>query len=245
LELIKNNGPLNFIGTGSAFNYHLGNNSAYIKRNSSMLLIDCGGTVFHSLVKSNLLQDISSLYVAVTHMHPDHIGSLGDIIFYTYYSLQFKTRLIYPDLPSLKALLDAMGVTEDFYEFLPINNISGVKVNDITVKYLVQNHTDTLKSFAYILELDNRKIYYSGDAKTIPDTILQQLYSNEIDYLYQDTCSYEGNDIPHLSLNKLSQSIPTDLRHKVYCMHLDEAFDIKEAQSLGFKIAVNCPNTGL
>ena len=82
MELIKNNGPLNFIGTGSAFNYHLGNNSAYIKRNSSMLLIDCGGTVFHSLVKSNLLQDISSLYVAVTHMHRSYWLSWGHNFLY-------------------------------------------------------------------------------------------------------------------------------------------------------------------
>lgn len=239
MELIEKKGPLNFVGTGSAFNYKLGNNSAYIRRNSTMLLIDCGGSVFHTLGNLNLLQDLKSLYVAITHMHPDHIGSLGDLIFYTYYALQFKTTLIYPDPPSLMDLLASMGVTEEFYDFFTIGSPVGVNVFDVNVKYLVQDHTSKLKSFAYILELDGVKIYYSGDAKSIAPSILQQLSTNEIDYIYQDTCSYEGDDIPHLSLSKLAEVIPDKLRHKVYCMHLDEYFDIKKAEALGFKIATN------
>lgn len=157
MELIEESGPLYFIGTGSAFNYKLGNNSAYIKRDSTMLLIDCGSSVFHSLRKLNLLQDISSLYLVITHMHPDHIGSLGDLIFYTYYALQFKTTLIYPDPPSLISLLDTMGVREEFYDFITINNNKGVQITDINLKHLTQEHINTLKSFAYILELDGSK----------------------------------------------------------------------------------------
>ncbi len=239
MEYIGHSGPLNFIGTGSAFNYNLGNNSAFIKRGSTMLLIDCGGSVFHTLGKLKLFHDINRLYVAITHLHPDHVGSLGDLIFYTYYAYQFKTTLIYPDPPSLINLLASMGVTEEFYDFLTISNTKEVKISDINIKYLIQDHSSTLKSFAYILELAGTKIYYSGDAKSIPDIILQQLSTNEIDYFYQDTCSYEGDQIPHLSLNKLADYIPANLRHKVYCMHIDESFDITKAQSLGFKIAVN------
>ena len=37
---------LKFIGTGSAFNTELGNTSAYIKQNKTLLLIDAGPTVF-------------------------------------------------------------------------------------------------------------------------------------------------------------------------------------------------------
>lgn len=52
-----------FIGNGSAFNTERGNNSAFIKKNSSMILVDCGGTVFHRIKQLNLLQDIKNLYI--------------------------------------------------------------------------------------------------------------------------------------------------------------------------------------
>ncbi|NLZ48562.1 MAG: MBL fold metallo-hydrolase [Clostridiales bacterium] len=237
-------GPLNFIGTGSAFNYKLGNNSAYIKRNSTLLLIDCGDSVFQSLGKLNLLQGIKHLYVAITHMHPDHIGSLGEVILYNQHILQIRTTLIYPDSNSLKALLTAMGVNEEYYDFLPICDTNATVIPDINInlKYIIQDHTNSLKCFAYILQLNNKKIFYSGDGKSIPATILEQLSKNQIDYLYQDTCSYDSNDIPHLSLNKLTEIIPANLRHKVYCMHLDDNFDVNMAKSLGFNVVVNCYN---
>ena len=40
---------LKFIGTGSAFNQDLGNTSAYIKDGETLLLIDCGETVFQRI----------------------------------------------------------------------------------------------------------------------------------------------------------------------------------------------------
>ena len=40
-----------------------------------MLLIDWGVQYF-ILGKLKLFHDINSLYVAITHLHPDHVGSL-------------------------------------------------------------------------------------------------------------------------------------------------------------------------
>ena len=233
--------PLNFLGTGSAFNHILGNNSAYIKSNSTLLLIDCGGTVFHRLQKQNLLKDTKSLYVLITHMHPDHIGSLGDLIFYTYYMLQFKTTIIYPDLTSLTNLLFGMGVTKEFYNTqstgkeLSLNSLTEA----IKFEYITQEHTDTLKSYGYILTLGAVKIFYSGDSKSIPNMILQRFHDEDINYIYQDTCSYDIPNIPHLPLSKLAQLIAPELRHRVYCMHLDNSFNPAEATKLGFNVAQN------
>ena len=58
---------LNFLGTGSAFNTEKGNTSAFIKKDNSLLLIDCGGTVFHRLQELNLLDGVENLYIVVTH----------------------------------------------------------------------------------------------------------------------------------------------------------------------------------
>ena len=77
---------LNFIGTGSAFNTELGNTSAFVKKNNSLLLIDCGGTVFHRFQELNIFEGLENLYIIITHTHPDHVGSLGEVIFYSYYN---------------------------------------------------------------------------------------------------------------------------------------------------------------
>ena len=84
---------LRFIGTGSAFHTRLGNNSAYIKEKDRLLLIDCGGMVFHRLKESGLLEGITELYILITHPHPDQVGSLGDLLFYAYYKLQHSDSL--------------------------------------------------------------------------------------------------------------------------------------------------------
>ncbi|WP_163195787.1 MBL fold metallo-hydrolase [Clostridium thermarum] len=231
-------GLLNFIGTGSAFNHKLGNNSAYIKREDAMLLIDCGGTVFHRIRTLDLLKDVKKLYVLITHMHPDHVGSLGDLIFYTYYMLQMKTTIIYPDLGTLAQLLNLLGVTAEFYDTQAIKDGVGV-VNpflDLKLEYVVQQHTSNLNCYGYLITSDKYKLFYSGDSRNIPDRVLQSLSDHEIDFLYQDTCSYDGPDIPHLSLNMLAQIIDPALRNKVYCMHLDPSFDTNKAKSLGFNV---------
>ena len=50
---------LKFIGTGSCFNYKMGNNSAYYIHNVNgkkrFILFDCGEDVFHKILNNNLL----------------------------------------------------------------------------------------------------------------------------------------------------------------------------------------------
>ena len=45
---------LKFLGRGSAFNVKEGNTAAYYKEGDKMLLIDCGETVFSTIVKHML-----------------------------------------------------------------------------------------------------------------------------------------------------------------------------------------------
>lgn len=80
---------------------------------------------------------------------------------------------------------------------------------------------------------------YSGDANNINEIILNKLKSGEIDFMYQDTCGldYKGNN--HLSLKRLCELIPKDLRNKVYCMHLDKHILKEEINSAGFNVTFN------
>lgn len=54
----KNNQILNFLGRGGAFNPKEGNNSAYIKEEDTLFLIDCGEDTFGRLIKTELITNI-------------------------------------------------------------------------------------------------------------------------------------------------------------------------------------------
>ncbi len=116
---------LKFIGTGNAVNSEMGNTSAYIKENETLLLIDCGSTVFSRIKEINLLDDVKNVYVINTHTHNDHIGSLATLIGYLYFSKNIVTNIVLTNSDNseaqentLRSFLTLSGVSEDYYEFV-------------------------------------------------------------------------------------------------------------------------------
>ncbi|MFL0252402.1 MBL fold metallo-hydrolase [Clostridium neuense] len=231
---------INFIGTGSAFNTKLGDNSAFIKEENSLILIDCGGTVFSKLRELNLLNGIENLYIVITHTHPDHVGSLGDLIFYSYYILKHKAKVFFPQKAIMESFLTNVGVSSKQYEF---NNLDFAEINDanfgkVNIKFLPVTHTDTIPTYGFIMNLNGSAVYYSGDSNNLSSEIIDKLKSGEIKTIYHDTCGldYAGN--PHLSIKKLCKMVPEEFRSKVYCMHLDENITEKQIMDSGFNIAL-------
>ena len=116
---------LKFIGTGSAFNQDLGNTSAYIKDGETLLLIDCGETVFQRIKEIKLLDDVKKVYIAITHNHSDHIGSLGSLVEYLYFIKEIVPNFVLANgdnaveqEKSLRDYLTSVGVEEDKYDFV-------------------------------------------------------------------------------------------------------------------------------
>ena len=231
---------LKFIGTGSAFNTKLGNTSAYIKENNTLLLLDCGKLTFDRILSLNILSDVNEIHIAVTHAHPDHIGSLGSLIFYCYFVKKIKPIFHSADIKSFE-LLDIMGVThEHCYLYNCISDqVADIKNLNLQLLFIPTKHVKELISFGILfLNLITREnAYYSGDSYEIPKSILRGLECGELNYLYQDTCKadYAGN--VHLSLRRLVEVIPEGLRGKIYIMHTDENFDFDKAKELGFNVA--------
>lgn len=228
---------LKFLGIGSAFNTSLGNTSAFIKKNSSMLLIDCGSTIFAKLQTLNLLDNTSKLFVAVTHTHPDHIGSLGELIFYSHYALNHKPIILFPDKSLLTTILSSMGVDENFYDFLDSKEIHMSDPNiNFDISFIPVSHVNSIPSYGLLLYEDNTRVFYSGDSNEVLNPVLEKLHNSDLDLIYQDTCGldYEGN--PHLYIGKLAEIIKPEFRHKVYCMHIDRNFNCEEAINLGFNV---------
>lgn len=230
---------INFVGVGSAFHPQLGNNSAYLYKGDSLLLIDCGGTIFGRLLHKGLLKGIKNLSILITHPHPDHIGSLGDLIFYSYYKLHITPTLFFPVGEWLTNYFTSVGVSKDKYiinERMAPHWVDP-QFGTLTVNFFPVTHSESIPCFGFTITRAGSTIYYSGDASKIPQQVLEDFGSGKIQRIYQDTSGADYPDNPHLSLPRLEALIPPERREKVTCMHLDEGFDRAKAKALGFAVA--------
>ena len=227
-----------FLGIGSAFNTKLGNTSAFLKKNNSLFLIDCGGTVFHRLQELSLLEGLENLYIVITHTHPDHVGSLGEVIFYSYYILKHKPNIFFPKKEIIERFLNSIGVTAEMYNLnsLDVVDFNDAQLGEVSIEFLSVSHVDTIPSYGFIMKLNDRMFYYSGDANNLNNNILDKLKNGRLYRIYQDTCGldYEGNS--HLSLKKLCKIVPKEFRSKVYCIHLDKHITQEEIKDNGFGV---------
>ncbi len=223
---------LQFLGTGSAFNTALGNTSAWLRQEGEMVLIDCGGSVFGRLLEKRLLAGVTRLDICLTHTHGDHVGSLGDLILYSWLMLGVVPTVRHPEPARIIRLTELLGVPPEAFV---LEGAELFTVGDwLTARFEPQVHADTMPAFGLELALGNRRLWYSGDSRGIPARILARFLAGEITCLYQDTAGQERPDGLHLSLAGLTALIPAPLRSRVVCMHLDESFDPVQAEALGF-----------
>lgn len=228
----------NFIGIGSAFNTKLGNTSAFIKRGNSLFLIDCGNTVFQRIQQLGLLEGIENLYISITHTHPDHIGSLGEVIFYCYYILKIKPTIFYPRKTLLKDILSNLGVENQMYILSATNKVTieDKRLGQLSLEFIPVNHVSTIPSYGLIIGYNDKLYYYSGDSNDIDKKIVDKLINGEIYRIYQDTSGLDYKDNNHLSLKKLCEKVPSNIRNKVFCMHLDRYINKDDIKCNGFNV---------
>lgn len=240
---------LKFIGIGDAFNTKDGNTSAYIKFGSEIVFFDMGEDVFSKAKNKGLFENVSKVHIFITHLHSDHMGSLGTAIAYLYYGLFNKDNskiCVYFPSTRLGELLEMQGVTQSWYTFY-INRWDEIFVDSIdkNPEYVFEEneHTSALdvdgKSNCYSIELNipgKGNLYYSGDCAGVKDRLKRRW---NYDYIYHEVTSYK--DIPvHTSYDELietTKGISSSKKKRIFLMHLDEEFDKEQAIKDGFSIA--------
>lgn len=151
-----------FLGTGGAFDSDIGNSSVWIHINGKKLLLDCGHTVYPTLRKHDLIDDLD--YILISHLHDDHVGSLcTTILHHTFFMHKpKKSRIIYPDESfkySLNRFLSyGLGKVNEFVDFVHISEVPEIRaINTFGL------HVKNMQSYGFLFEDEDQITAISGD----------------------------------------------------------------------------------
>lgn len=164
---------IKFLGTGGAFDTDYLNSSALLKFRGIHLLIDCGFTVFPTLVQKSLVQKVD--HIILTHLHNDHCGSLANLLLYKSIVEKVpKPVILYPSEQFKQQLCLFLEIQvkdpEKYADFVPLENFEGISCIDTYGK-----HSEGMQSYAYIFEEGEERIMYSGDLAK-PDVLFDRLH---------------------------------------------------------------------
>lgn len=230
---------LKFIGTGDMANVELGNTSAYIKNEDKILIIDCGASAFQRMIELNLFDGINEINVAVTHNHPDHVGSLASLIFYAKHWLKKPVNVVVSSdedcyqMEDLESILSLQGVSEESYTF--VNDVDFNSMG-LTLKYEKIQHSK-LESFAICITSNDSTAYYLGDNNDIEYLKSKLDILNKNDLIYTDCTTFVYETSVHMTLQTLCENIDEKLRKQVVCMHFCDGENIEEIKRQGFAVA--------
>ncbi len=229
------NMKLTFLGTGSAYNPISKNTSGYTRFGGTMLLFDCGETVFETLFRRGLFERFENFLIVITHFHSDHCGSLGSMISYCYNVLKKPVFIFYPNT-NICSYLTLTGVPQHMYEYY--STVPEMFADELEIIPYTVQHDPMIHCFGYLVRIGKQAFFYGGDSMRIPPEILLLLEQGKICEIYQDVTHDKGLECTcHGSLERLCQYVDAQFRSKVICMHFSGDFS-ERIHLCGFQAAV-------
>lgn len=219
---------IEFLGIGGAFNYKFGNNCAYIKEDNKLLLIDIGLDTFDKILQHNILDNVSEVYVLITHLHGDHVGGLPTFIQYVAIAMKKQVKIVINSdtfTNDLTTLLNITGVAKNFYTFVETNELPFTF--DIMLKRTT--HSPLLECYSVIFDTNNGKILYTSDSNDI-EYVKEKINDPEFKKIYVEV----GENSPvHIDVNKI---LELDTKKLIF-MHLQNENIYKILLEKGCQIA--------
>ena len=228
--IMANTTILHFTGIGSAFNAPLGNTNAYFINGTTLVMFDCGESVYPRIIRLLKSKRIRRLVILITHLHSDHIGSLGTVLSFCDHIVPKPVDIFYPT-KALERFLRCIGIGDDKYT----HYLSAPYAWDLTIVPHRVVHSDMIACFGYEVVFGTASFYYSGDAHDIPDIVLKKFLDNKIELLFHEA-TLDKNAAGHCCYTTLERKIPLSERSRVYCMHLGNDKLIALLRKRGFQI---------
>lgn len=221
---------LKFFGRGAGFYPALGNTNAWLSRGDHLVMLDCGETTFDRLMKHPGLSNWQQVTTLITHLHADHVGSLGTFLAYNLFVLKRKVHLVHP-VDQIRDLLRLQGVGEEVYTF----SHQMPPIDGFTARALPVHHAPDMACFGYELEDQDECVYYSGDAGVFPQAVADGLASGRYARVYHDVAS-DPKATHHCPVASIEALVSKELRPRVFAMHIDRAGFEDTLREKGFSV---------
>jgi ribonuclease BN (tRNA processing enzyme) len=232
-----------FLGTGDAFSAGGRNQSAILIQHPRVsVLLDCGATILASLNKHNISIDPVDA-ILLTHLHGDHFAGLPFLfLHYMYIEPRIKPlRILGPEGSEdrIRQLYKSMYPNDasnplpfelDFTEVQLHRNYS---VGILQIEPFRAQHQERPPSYGFSLDLDGRRIVYTGDTGWTDELPLRARGAD----LFICECSfYESQTPSHLSYPMIKERLVDCGAKKIVLTHLGQEV-LQRSLDLELKLA--------
>ena len=123
----------------------------------------------------------------------------------------------------IKEFLDITGTPEDAYE---------LKKENEYIKFIKTEHVKYLDAYGFELNINSKKIIYTGDTNTLEPF---ELYLKNADEFYVDVSRYGG---AHLKIDDIKEKLEEIQKNgtTVYLMHMDDVEYIRKTTNNIFEM---------
>lgn len=209
---------LEFLGRDTGFgNVH---NSAFFRKGSRLVLLDCSMTVFEK-AKELVTPETEAVDILVTHTHSDHISGVAMLCTWCFFEKHVPVTVVAPseavrgDLEFFMKRLD--GLEDEWFRLISVENYKEPWFKAA----IPTSHTPQLEGrcFGYCLEVEGRNVVYTGDTCTLKPFA---------PYLTEGTCFYTeasaNRSGVHMYIDDILSFVGENLSEnvEVFLMHLDD-----------------------
>lgn len=185
---------IQFLGCGGAFDIEVGNSAAIVQVEGKSLLLDCGNTTYLRLRQLELTETLDG--VLLTHLHDDHAGSLGTLVFHRQYISQAPPLDIFVATEAFGREVHTylrhfmQNTVSERARIATLDELEGVTAIDTT-----DRHVRGMQSFGFVFQDAESAFAYSGDIGD-PDFFFAQLKKRSLQDLrvYHDICFFPNVD---------------------------------------------------
>jgi len=214
------------LGIGNCFTPEIPN-TAYLSYTDNNLveLIDCGYNIFETLQR-NFPGEVELIkYIYITHLHPDHVGSLPALILYRYFMFGKSTNIVC-----------ATNLLYELNMYLKSTTSCSSKKDSGSSSFLSEPYPSKIytigpcessgnKQFFPVLHgptkafgLKFNNVLFTGDCFFIPNSF-QYLLDDMIQYIFHDTYLGSEFNLVHSPYKLFPKYYPKEVLKKMIYVH--------------------------